>query len=138
MLTEPNGGAAFYVATAWNNRESARIAMQQIQAAGHYVTHDWTGMDGEQGPLESDETYFDRCALCDRIGVETADALILLAHPEAYGAMVEFGMALAAGVPVYVVTHPQMRDCIFYHLVEVEKVSSVAEAIERAAARQAE
>lgn len=44
-----------------------------------------------------------------------ADALLLLNHDRAFGAMVEMGMAIARGIPVFVVGH-KIRDNIFFHL----------------------
>ena len=100
-----------YVAAKWEERERAREIMIQLIEAGHIITYDWT-QAVEQMSCEQ--------ALRDLHGVFEADALVLIAeHDLAYkGALVEMGMAIACGLPVYVLGHA-IDSCIFMALPQV-------------------
>lgn len=124
-----------YVATAFCNREQAREAMAQIQAAGHIITHDWTN---ECAPLGADEAatwaYLEQCGRDDYEGVLSADVLILLAHPEMRDSRAEMGLALGHGIPVMVVDAWRCHS-VFYGCPGVQRVADVQHALESATYR---
>jgi hypothetical protein len=88
-----------------------RTLMDQLTAAGHVVTHDWTRTEefGEDGhPAFADESGIPKERLAmhaadDVRGVRTADLVVAVADTPLCGALIEIGVALAVGVPVWVV-----------------------------------
>lgn len=104
-----------YVAGKFEEVVAVRAAQQALIARGYDITHDWThessaGLEGERL-----ETFLTGCATDDYNGVADADAILVLNHDRAFGAMVEMGIALARGIPVFVVGY-KIRDNIFFHL----------------------
>ncbi len=100
-----------YVATKWEEKDRAREVMADLRHKGHTITYDWTRC--EQFSAEQ--------ARNDVMGVMTADALVLIAEkPLAYkGAYVEFGIAVARNIPIYLIG-TGMDECIFTQLANVE------------------
>jgi nucleoside 2-deoxyribosyltransferase len=105
-----------YVATKWEEKGRAREVMDQLEAAGHSITYDWT----------TSEQFSSEQARLDLYGVMTADALVFLAEQDLNyrGAYVELGVALATGIPVIVVGRAIDR-CLFVTLPTVRRVHSV-------------
>lgn len=86
-----------YVAGKYGETTNPRVQeiQNELRAAGHKITYDWT-KDVQVGVNQ---------AMADMNGVLTADAFVLVAedHSVVYcGAVCELGMALASGMPVYV------------------------------------
>jgi len=101
-----------YVATKYENWERAAGLAAQLEAAGHVVTYKWW----EAGPLGRAEA-----ARRDMRSVLAADALLLVVERELRysGALTELGMALAAGIDVYVLG--DAVDNIFLELPQVRR-----------------
>lgn len=104
-----------YVAGKFEEVEAVRAAQSLLQDAGFRITHDWTGESTAGKTSEEIGPFLEVCAENDYVGVTEADAVLLLNHDRAFGAMVEMGMAIARGIPVFVVGH-KIRDNIFFHL----------------------
>lgn len=104
-----------YVAGKFEEKARVREVQRQLEDLQYYITHDWTKEDA--GTLQGDalEAYLAQCAANDYTGVRDADAVLVLNHDRAFGAMSEMGMAIAWGIPVFVVGH-KIRDNIFFHL----------------------
>jgi hypothetical protein len=118
-----------YVATAFPNREEAKAVMHALRAAGHVITHDWTGEAIDPAwPVERQEAYLRACGTADFEGVAEADALVLVNHQASRDAMAEFGMALGLGTPVFVL-YPERRSSVFFHYAV--PVGSVPELLEQ-------
>ncbi len=102
-----------YVASKFEEAPRVREVQAQLIAAGHTITYDWTQNE------QVDATQ----AWNDAMGVVTADALVLVAEKDLpyCGAMVEFGMALGRGIPVYVIGNALDTRCIFMKLQEVHR-----------------
>jgi hypothetical protein len=86
-----------YVATKWENAERAKEVAAALEAAGHRITYKWWDSS------VADATQ----AWNDFAGVKWADALVLIVEKDFRysGALTEFGIALGAGVPVYLLGH---------------------------------
>jgi hypothetical protein len=86
--------------------------MFQLLEAGHTITYDWTVCD----------TFSTEQATNDMNGVMTADALIFIAEKDLQyrGAYVEFGIAIARGIPIYVLG-PYADSCIFIKLPQIHR-----------------
>ncbi len=104
-----------YVAGKFEEVAAVRAAQAALQDAGFGITHDWTGESSAGKSPEEIGPFLEICAENDYVGVTEADAVLLLNHDRAFGAMVEMGMAIARGIPVFVVGH-KIRDNIFFHL----------------------
>ena len=78
--------------------------------AGHTITFDWT----------TAEQFCKEQAVLDKQGVMTADALVFIAEKDLRycGALVELGMAVARGIPIYVIGEA-INGCIFITLPQV-------------------
>src|SRR4051812_27671723 len=101
-----------YVAAKWEDRPRARVIMDRLIAAGHTITYDWTRAE-----------QFSIAQAChDKQGVMDADALVFIAeHDYAFkGAYVELGMAVARGIPIYILGEA-INACIFILLPEVHR-----------------
>jgi len=104
-----------YVAGKWEEKEAVRTVMAQLREAGHYITYDWTVIESDGTRKQVEEQ-----AKADRAGVISADAFVGVFEKDlAYsGALSEMGMALAMGIPVYLIGHAIDRN-IFTKLPEV-------------------
>jgi nucleoside 2-deoxyribosyltransferase len=102
-----------YVAAAWLERAEARKVMGQLIASGHRITYDWTRAD-QFNILQ---------AAKDKQAVLDADALVFLAEKEyssTGGALVEMGMAIGLGKPVFIIG-PGINKNIFTLLPQVHR-----------------
>lgn len=114
-----------YVAGSIPERTARAIpVIAALRASGVEITFDWTiDIQVDSNADDSDSALTDevrrRCAEADADGVRRADLLLLLAPDErgASGAWVEFGMALALGIPV-VVSGAKARRTIFTSLAQ--------------------
>ncbi len=97
-----------YVASKFENYMRVREIQDQLRAAGHTITYDWTQcavMDAVQ-------------ARKDLFGVLDAEAVVLIVEEDlSYrGALVELGIAMGAAIPVYVLGTALDETCIFLKL----------------------
>ncbi len=97
-----------YVASKFENHARVREVQEQLRAAGHTITYDWT-----------------RCAVMDILqakkdlrGVLDAEVVVLIIEEDVpyRGALVELGIALGAAIPVYVLGTALDDLCIFLKL----------------------
>lgn len=95
--------------------------MRLLRAAGHEITHDWTGEHAS-----TDEEWLE-CALRDLEGVWDADVLVIEVRPEMRGAWTEFGVAIARLIPVVVVGGDHA--CIFEWLPRISHVDTREQAV---------
>ena len=111
-----------YVAAKFEAKEQVRALYEKLRAAGHEITHDWTGEDDSHltDPRKK-ELYWENAADADLGGVDSADVLVLVPHPHGRGLFVELGAALARQISVYVVGDPVVlgADTIFFYLPQV-------------------
>lgn len=112
-----------YVAGNFRERERIRAVMDELERAGHVITHDWTG-EGVTLPQRSRQEI----AIDDIQGVRDAEALVLVDAERGWGMYVEMGVAVALGLPIVVIQ--PLYDQVFYSLPQVKKVDSSAEAVE--------
>lgn len=114
-----------YVAGKYSPATNERVREVQaaLIAAGHTITYDWT----------RDEVVGATQAINDMTGVLTADVFVLVAeaHDVVYcGAVAELGMALASGLPVYVLgdaldTKRSIQgSCIFLKLAQIRRADA--------------
>lgn len=101
-----------YVATKWEEAPRAQEVMRQLKEAGHTITYDWTRQEQESTSQ----------AIADWEGVMSADALVLIVEKKLYykGAWVEFGLAAARQIPIYVIGHAGDK-CLFLKLPNVKR-----------------
>lgn len=111
-----------YVASKFENTLAVQVMHQVLREAGHEITHDWTV---EDLAAENDVNLALECAIDDVEGVENADAVVLLMHPNMKGAWVEVGIALARFIPIIIVGGPRF-ECIFERLPSVAHVDDAA------------
>ncbi len=97
-----------------------RAVQAELIAAGHHITYDWTADTVEDANQ----------AINDMHGVLGADVFVLVAedHSVVYcGAVAELGMALASGLPVYVLgdaldtKRPVQGSCVFMKLGTIRR-----------------
>lgn len=102
-----------YIATKWENRARAQDIALLLQDVGHTITYKWW----------TNEQLSQEQAQKDMIGVLSADALVLIVENPDYrysGTLVEFGMACAFGLPVFVMGHA-IDDNLFLKLPNVRR-----------------
>jgi len=120
-----------YVATAFKNIPEARAVIQLLRGVGHDITHDWTNETLEGIPAAQQSAYLDRCGASDYRGVMTADAVVLICHPDMRDARVEWGMALGRGIPSVVVYPDRLPSrSVFENMPGVRKVGSLPELLD--------
>lgn len=125
----------FYVAGSSKLISWARAAMALVAEFGHEVTQDWT-RHFEPGSARG---FGGDLAREDLAGVDQADAILFLFNPDhiSAGAWCEFGYAMKARKPIFVVmaSHVRMKDMepfIFLFLSNVVMSSSMGAAIQTA------
>lgn len=87
-----------YLAAPWTHRNTAAAYADALQARGHRITHNWWDYDS----ADDDCRRLEECAAMDLLGIETADALVVLNLETSEGKAVEQGYALAQGIPIFV------------------------------------
>lgn len=102
-----------YVAAKFEEGPKVQKVYEKLRARGHKITHDWTTEDADK--FKNVNGYSEQCAKSDYYGVLEADAVLLFNHDRLYGGATEMGIAIAAGVPVYVVGR-EIRENIFFNL----------------------
>jgi hypothetical protein len=97
-----------YVASKFENQARVQEVMAQLVAAGHEITYDWT----RNAQVSAGQ------ALADVEGVLDAEAFVLIVEKELpyCGALVELGIALGAGIPIYLLGTALNERCIFLTL----------------------
>lgn len=126
-----------YVATAAGNWKMAQHVQGLLRSAGYEITYDWTkdvqdlNFDAPGAADASlDIETSRRKAKADSQGVFNADVFVLVCVPRMFGALIEFGSAVAwqSVVPerrVIVVDPQAVRPCIFWELPGVEQMNMV-------------
>lgn len=119
-----------YVASAFGNKADVRHLYAVLRAAGHEITHDWTLEDASHLALNSPEfwRYIRDCGDRDLQGIDSADAVIVLVHPEMRDTRFEMGWALAKGKPVYVLDSDRALSVFLHRGIQV---ASIAELLTR-------
>lgn len=107
----------FYIATKLENHKAHNNLRDWLKLHGHELTYDWS----VHGPVFARGLEVVReVALKEHDGVEAADAVIVL-WPGGRGTHVELGMAIALGIPVFLMSsvsdhHAATKEtCAFYH-----------------------
>ena len=87
-----------YVAGKWEEKERVRQVQTLLRKAGHTITFDWTKSAG---------LGLEKQASRDTVGVLTADAFVGVFEKDLpyRGAYTELGMAIATGIPIYILGH---------------------------------
>ena len=95
-----------YVATKWEERARAREVMFQLVEAGHTITYDWTVQEQESGAQ----------AVHDIDGVIEADVYVGIFEKDLpyCGSLMEFGAALGAGKPCYILGKAPITNYMFF------------------------
>lgn len=104
-----------YVAAKFEEGPMVQKVYEKLRARGHEITHDWTNEDAEK--FKNEDGYAARCAINDFRGVMDADAVLVFNHDRLFGGATEMGIAIAGGIPIYVVGRG-IRENIFFNLPE--------------------
>lgn len=116
-----------YLAANFRQRDYARQVMDRLEAAGHTITHDWTGEAAPPSDPTDLATFRRNVAIADHYGVRNAEALVLLDGEGLKGAYVEMGFAIERGIPVLVVGCHYRQ--IFYEMPGVFLLDDIDEAL---------
>lgn len=119
-----------YVAGKFEEKDLVRQIQKALVERGHEITHDWTREDAGTRKGLALHSYLRACGIADLMGVQDADAVLMLNHKNGYGLMTELGIALAEGIPV-VLMNADVRDTVFFHHPLVYAVDTLAEALDR-------
>lgn len=119
------------------DNSSIQDVVGRFEKAGFTISYDWTRAKGIQKPYLDHAKRNAAAAEDMRNGVKVCEVFVLLCGGDIYGAMAEFGMALAAVIPeafsqrrIYVVGLPeQMRQSIFFTLPDVMVCETVDEVL---------
>lgn len=98
-----------FVASSYLNKAEARKVMRKLKAAGHTITFDWTRKERVSTTAQKAAK-----AQADAQGVWDADALVVV-WPGRYGTATEIGIAIAAGISVFVVGEPDVPSIYWFH-----------------------
>lgn len=108
-----------YVAAKFEHAPTVRVVNRYLALAGHEVSHDWThATAGCDLQLHAE---------AELEGVRTADAVLVVPHPQGKGLFAELGAALALGKRVLLAGAP--AGCIFEDHPAVEKFGTLADAL---------
>ncbi len=108
-----------YIAGKWEDRSRVAEIMRICRGIGIEITCDWTDHK------YSDEAYPRQYCMDDLDGIRNCDLYlgIFVADYHYRGALVEMGIALGIGIPVWLFGDKQ-DDCIFSHHPSVRKFKS--------------
>lgn len=126
-----------YVASSWRNQDEVRLMQALLKEAGHLITHDWTKESETPGFLSSQDVH-NEYGYNDFIGVVEADAVVVLAHPEAKDTRCEMGMAIGMGKPVIVVGPEKWSTVFMDARLGVYVVPSMQDAVDKLAQFESE
>lgn len=108
-----------YLAGKWVDKAEIRKVMDDLEAKGHTITHDWTSYETSD---ERTPEYLGNCAHNDIEGVRNAELVIVLMTDPKYpyrGSFTEIGAACALGKPVRIVCPFDegycRTNCFFWH-----------------------
>ena len=115
----------FYVAGKWEDRERVSQIMRILEGMGNEITCDWTDHKYE------DEEYPHQYCADDVQGVKDADIYlgIFVAEYHYRGALVEMGIALGMGIPVWLLGD-KADGCIFSNHPSVTKFVTWTELVD--------
>jgi len=119
-----------YVASKWEEHDTVKKIMIELEAAGHVITCDWTDHKYPQTDIQKE---LSRYAIDDINGVRNADIVIVYALNTTYtyrGAIGEMTAAIALGKPVYLIGH-SVDECIFSNHPLVRRASSINEILKQ-------
>lgn len=107
-----------YVAGKWEEKDRVRQVQEQLKAAGHTITYDWTRANGDNNAVGSRQAF----AMADRSGVFEADVFVGVFEKDLkyIGALTEMGMAVAMDIPIYILGN-SIDSNIFLELPEVRR-----------------
>jgi len=118
-----------YLAAKYTRNPEMREHRALLESYGHDVTSRWINGDHETSDMNSADAEWRRFANEDLADVRAADCMIWFSEPEKIegrnrgGRHVEFGIALAWGIPIYVVGR---KENVFHFMAEVKHFSSLA------------
>lgn len=120
-----------YVTSKYENYLAVREAQALLREHGFDISYDWTKAHDEFPKLTSAvqrDVYQLEQAKRDLKGALEADFQLCLGHEKIRGGMVELGVALAIGCPIFIVD-ARLCDNVFFHLPQVKKCPSVGHAV---------
>jgi nucleoside 2-deoxyribosyltransferase len=124
MIASEPRAVHFYVAGKTYDLHRVRQIQGMVRAVGHVVTYDWTTVVEATGPGDPESGKHSEhvsvelereCALRDLEGVQDADIVIALGHPQLAGTWIEIGAALAHGKQVWFLESDKARHTVFVH-----------------------
>jgi len=97
-----------YVAGKFEEYKAVQEVQMMARGHGHIITYDWTVIAERQAnpagaTVESGKAFLADCAQKDWLGVKSCHTFIGLWHPEVFGTIVEFGIALAYAKELWLV-----------------------------------
>lgn len=114
-----------YVASSLDNRENVADIINALEEHNISITYKWH----THGRID-DIKQLAAIGKAEYDGVVKADFLIFL-MPARMGSHIEFGIALALGKPIYIVTQGQsFEEKSFYHLPQVSRYDNVHQLLE--------
>jgi nucleoside 2-deoxyribosyltransferase len=116
------GAVKLYLAHNYEARIGLRETIKVLAELGHSVTSRWITDDAHDGVNAT-------TARVDLDDIKTSDALVLFVNQfgdrPGRGKYVELGYALGIGKKVFL--YGNLNNCVFYHLPEVQWVSSLTQ-----------
>jgi hypothetical protein len=126
-------GKRVYVAASFERKDEVKKVLQILRENGHTITADWTGHQYVTGDTQA-KALARSYAIEDTDGVKTADVFVLLvAERKTFGAHVELGIALGAGVEEIYLVGQSWEEMMFYYHPTVKKVATVEKLLRRIA-----
>jgi hypothetical protein len=108
-----------YIAASFEQKDQVRTLLEELKAAGHTITADWTvhkeiaglNSNGERQALRR------QYAIEDTEGVASATVYaLLIGDRKSTGAHIELGIALGAHVPhIFLIGHPGDSQLFYTH-----------------------
>lgn len=107
-----------YVAGKWEEKQRVQEIQNYLRRFGHTITHDWTVTES----CGDDEEKWKEHARNDKRGVLEAEAFVGVFEKDLRysGAIAEFGMACAIGIPAYILGNA-INSNVFLRLPNVHR-----------------
>lgn len=103
-----------YIAAPWIHRDTMPAIATELESYGATITHKWWETESDKVRTVEDHQWN---AYQDKVGVQTADAVLVINSASSEGKAVEQGIALGLGIPIFIVgTRGEHSKNIFHYL----------------------
>lgn len=115
-----------YLAAPWIIRDQMEPIAKQLEDHGFELTHKWWTVEDLTESQRTSALLAEQ-ATADFVGVHNADFILVINSSKSEGKAVEQGIALAKGIPIYIVGERGAMSANVFHYLENYRWHSTVE-----------